>query len=197
MMKLDRSGIFKARPVAMGVQTAKESRSVAVWIEFLITDQLDGTEWQSWAVYEEHSITGYFWVVKRDGTINNPTVENLALVLDWDGNLESIGGDPPDIPVQITVQEDTYKDRTSLKVAWLNAADSQPKAVTASPEQVKQINSQFGSLLRAAAGAARKTKTKPAGKPAPRTAASKPETATQTATIDDGGMFDPENPNQE
>ena len=204
MNKLDRAGTFKARPVAMGLQNAKESKSVAVWIEFQITAQQEGEDWTDWTGYEDHSIVGYFWIVKKDGSVNTRTVENLAEVLDWDGNPDTIMGDPPDISVQITVAEDTYQGRTSLKVQWLNPVDYQGGIATATPEQVQQIKVQFGSLLRAAAGAARKTKAAP--KPLPKVgqkatataaanAAPSARAATQMATIDDGALFDPNDPN--
>lgn len=166
MRRLDRVGIFLARPVAMGLQNAKETKAVSVWVEFQITAQQDGTEWTDWSSYEDHSITGYFWIVKKDGTVNERTVANLAEVLDWDGNPETISGDPPDIPVQITVAEETYNGNITLRVQWLNPADYQGGIQSATPEQVKQINAQFGSLLRAAAGAARKPKT--TAKPLPK-----------------------------
>ena len=198
MNKLDRAGTFKARPVAMGLQNAKESKSVAVWIEFQIIAQQENEGWTDWSGYEDHAIVGYFWIVKKDGSVNTRTVENLAEVLDWDGNPDTIMGDPPDIPVQITVAEDTYNGKTSLKVQWFNPVDYQGGIVSASPEQVKAINAQFGSLLRAAAGAARKTKAAP--KPLPKVGAKTTATAaaTQTATAVLGDApFDPNNPNDE
>jgi hypothetical protein len=158
MNRLDRTGVFKARPVAMGLQNAKESNAIAVWIEFQVTAQQEGDAWTDWGGYEDQSIVGYFYIVKKDGSVNTRVVENLAEVIDWDGNPETIGGDPPDIPVQITVAEDTYNGKTSLKVQWLNPVDYQGSIVSATPEQVKQISAQFGSLLRAAAGAVRKPK---------------------------------------
>lgn len=186
MNKLDRAGVFKARPIAMGLQPSRETKSVAVWIEFQITAQQDGSEWTDWSEYEDHSITGFFYIVKRDGNVNVPTVENLAAVLDWDGNPETIGGDPPDILVQITVEEDTYNGKTALKVKWLNSADYQGGVSTATPDQVKAISAQFGSVLRAAAGAARKTKTATKAKPPAKTA------PVAQAAIPYTGQFDPD-----
>jgi len=198
MNRLDRPGVFKARPVAMGLKNGSEgSKSAAVWIEFQIEAQLDGTEWTSWAEYEDHSIIGDFWIIKKDGSINQPTVARLAEVLDWDGNPDTICGNPPDIPVQITVGEETYNGQTRLKVQWLNPVDYQGGVASATPEQVKQINAQFGSLLRAAAGAARKTKTTaPKGKPPAKTAP-KTEPVTAQAAIPYEGQFDPDDPNND
>jgi hypothetical protein len=156
MKRLDREGVFRARPVDMGLKPSTDTKSVAVWIEFQITAQQDGSEWTDWSGYEDHSIVGYFYIVKKDGAVNEATVANLVEVLDWDGDPDSIVGTPPDIPVQITVANETYNGKTTLKVQWLNPADYQGGAKKATPEEVQQIKKQFGSLLRAAAGAARK-----------------------------------------
>ena len=186
MNRLDRAGIFKAKPIAMGLKPGRETKSVAVWIEFHILAQRDGDGWVDWFDYEDHSIIGEFNIVKKDGTVNERGVANLAEVLDWNGDPDTIVGDPPDIPVQITVGEETYNNVTRLKVQWLNSVDYQGGIQSATPEQVKQIKAQFGSLLRAAAGAARKPK-----------ADAKPKKASppKQESIAYAGQFDPNNPN--
>lgn len=178
MLKLDRPGIFKAKPFAWFVRNSEQSQSVSISIEFVILEQLDGTEWADWSQYEEHSIIGDFWVVKKDGSINVNAVENLVEAVGWDCNLTSVAGPAPDVVVQITVQEEEYRGNTRLKVAWLNPGDFTPRPQSAAPEQVQQLQSRFGSLLRAAAGSALK---KPGnGKPVvakPKPAAPKPAAA--------------------
>lgn len=179
MLKLDRPGIFKAKPFAWFVRNSEQSQSVSISIEFVILEQLDGTEWADWSQYEEHSIIGDFWVVKKDGSINVNAVENLVEAVGWDCNLTSVAGPAPDVVVQITVQEEEYRGNTRLKVAWLNPGDFTPRPQSAAPEQVQQLQSRFGSLLRAAAGSALK---KPGnGKPAAATPAAAPAVAPAAA----------------
>lgn len=152
-MRLDRAGIFKAKPTSWGVQKSEGSQSVAIAIDFTILAQLEGYEWADWSGYEEHTITGYFWVIKKDGSINSTTVTSICESLYWNCSLESIANDPvPDMVVQITVKEETYNGQTRLKVGWLNPGDYSPKAAYAPVEEVKELQTRFGSLLRAAGG---------------------------------------------
>ena len=76
-MQLDRPGIFKAVPTAWKIRSY-DSGAVAVSIQFLINAQLDGNEWVSWAEAEEHTVYGEFFVIKKDGTINQTIVTQLA-----------------------------------------------------------------------------------------------------------------------
>ena len=101
MKLLDRAGTFKAVPQNWGLAPSKDSKSVALLVEFLITAQLDGDEWVDWMQYEDHSISGYFYIVKRDGGINTATVENLAQVLGYDGTLKCLQAGPPNTICQI------------------------------------------------------------------------------------------------
>jgi len=152
-VKLDREGIFKARPVSFGVKPSAQSQSLAVVMEFVILAQLDGTEWVDWSEYEEHRITGYFYVIKADGTVNVSTVDQLGAAIAWNGDLDY---DPSAYVVQITVKNEEYNGRSSLKVGWINPGDFTPSASVAPPEEVTSLKARFGSLLRAAASTAPK-----------------------------------------
>lgn len=167
-IQLERAGIFKARPMAWGLQKSDQTQSVAVGIEFAIVAMLDNGAWQDWTQYEEHTITGYFYVVKRDGTINTRTVENLVQALGWNGDLSSVLAPPPDRVVQITVNAEEYEGKIRHKVQWINPEDYTPKPVFIEAGEVQTLQNRFGSLLRAAAASV-----KPAPAPVPRPAASK------------------------
>lgn len=162
--KLDRPGIFKARPFSWNVSTKDDSQSVAVALGFLVLSQLEGEEWVSWERddVEPHHVYGYFYVVKRDGSINSTAVKQLVESLGWNGDLRSVTGEPPDVVVQITVKEETYNGKTQLKATWMNPGDYVPQPYGASEGDVAKLQSKFGPLLRAAAGGA--TKAKPAAK---------------------------------
>lgn len=154
MKELDRAGIFKARPLRWYIRKSNDTQAVALSMELLILGQWGGQEWADWSEYEEHSIYGDFWVVKSDGTVNVQTVENLAKAIGWFGDLNQVTGDPPAVIVQITVKEEQYKGRSRLKVAWINHGDYTPTANEVSPEEVRDLQNRFGSLLRAAASGA-------------------------------------------
>lgn len=175
-MRLDREGIFMARPLSWGVKQSTQSQSVAIVMDFIIGAQLVDGEWESWADYEEQTITGYFYVVKADGSINTTSVDRLALSIGWNGNLEF---GVPECNVQITVkmETDARNGRQMLKVAWINPGDYTPQPQTTTPETIKSLTAQYGSLLRAAAAAK-------LPKPAPKPKQEKPSPATNEDTAD-------------
>jgi hypothetical protein len=160
-IKLDREGIFMARAIGWQVRTFDSSQAVAVNIEFQILGQLnDAGGWDDWREYEEHTVYGMFFVLKKDGTVNTTTIEQLARSLGWNGDLYTIGDDsPPRVPVQITVKAEEYKSSLIYKASWINPKDFKPQPIGASNQQVADLNARFGSLLRAAAAAALSPKT--------------------------------------
>jgi len=186
---LSRPGIFKARPVAWSVKQF-DSGSVAINMKFLVLAELDGKDWLSWSEYEEHHVYGDWFVVKKDGTINTDAVEQLVACIGWDASLGSIVGSPPDVVVQISVKPDEYRGETRYKASWMNPEDFVPAPQGESPEEVRQLDARFGSLLRAAAGAA---KAKPkAAKPKPATVP--PSEPSGPAPLSDDGRPMVQNP---
>lgn len=153
LRSIDREGIFKVRPREWWVRKA-DSNAVAVSFDFDILEQHNGTDWDSWAEYEQHTVFGDYWVVKKDGTINTAVVEQLAASIGWDGNLSAVQDTPPNVVAQITVKAETYEGKTRFKAGWMNPENFTPGPAGAAPEEVNQLQSQFGSLLRAAAAGA-------------------------------------------
>ena len=154
-IKLDRGGIFMARAISWQVRTF-DSMAAAINIEFQILGQLnDVGGWDDWLKFEDHTVYGLFFFAKKDGSINETTVAQLAKSLGWRGDLFEVqDGPPPRTPVQITVGSEEYKGQQYYKVMWINPKDYTPQPQSATPEKVSTLNAQFGSLLRAAAAAA-------------------------------------------
>ncbi len=166
-MRLDRPGIFKARPLSWAVRTA-DSGAVAIALEYLVLAQLDGAEWVDWSAAEDHTVFGDTYVVKKDGTVHTSGVEQLVAALGWNGDLRSVAGVPPQVVVQITVKEEEYQGKKRLKVSWVNPGDYSPRPEAASDGDVARLQVRFGSLLRAAAAVAtKKAPPKPPTPPAP------------------------------
>lgn len=171
---LDREGIFKARPVSWVVKTFPNSRSVAIAIDFVVTAQLDGSEWQDWSAYDEVRVRGDYFVVKKTGEPNLVTIQQLAESMGWGGSLGQVHGEsPPLVIVQIQVKEEVYNGKSFFKACWMNPGDYVPTGGGADEDAVKQLDAQFGSLLRAAAG----SKVPKAGVKAPPPPAAKPKPA--------------------
>ena len=182
---LERAGIFRAKPVSWSVRPAKETASIAIGIEYSIVAQLDGHDWIDWTAYDEHRVSGYHYVVKKDGKPNVNTVQQLAAAIGWGGSLKQVvNGPPPDCIVQITVKENTYNGKTTYRAEWVNPENYVPTGGGADEQEVDQLQARFGSLLQAAASSRPKPPSggAPAAKPAPpksapAPAASEPPTA--------------------
>jgi hypothetical protein len=144
MRQLDREGVFKATPMQWGINNSENSQSVALVVVYRILAQFDAGDWQDWAEYEDHQITGYHYIVKRDGQVNTTTVDNLVQSIGWDGNLDLSAG-PPEVVCQITTENEEYNGKSSLKVKWLNPENFAPGPKTADAATVKQLAARYGS----------------------------------------------------
>lgn len=199
MNRLDREGIFKARPVSWKVQPSKQSQSVGINVEFQIVAQLvDGVDangdkvstWESWEEFEPHNCYGTFWVIGKTGQQNVTAIDQLVVSGLWNGDLKAVLGPVPEIVVQITVKAEDYNGQTYYKASWLNPEDHVPGPGGAGRDEVEKLSSQFGSLLRAAAAGAKKGAKPPAPKPSAPAAAAPSKPATATAAVAEPGAND-------
>lgn len=160
---IDREGIFRVRAETWKVRRADNSKSVAISFRFAILEQLDGQEWHDWGQYGGYFVYGDFYVVKKDGTVNAKAVEQLSQSLGWDGSLRTVATcAPPDVVVQVKVEENIYNGRTTYRAAWMNPGDFVPTGGGEDEDSVRELDALFGSQLRAAAVG---SGAKPAGRP--------------------------------
>ncbi len=185
MRRLDRPGIFRARPLSWSVRASETSQAVALSIEFLILAQFEGSRWTNWAEYEPHRVFGDFYVIKRDGSVNQTMVEQLAASLGWSGDLREVGQAVPEVTVQITVKEDAYNGQVRFKADWINPGDHVPPPAGTAKGELGALQARFGSLLRAAAAGARRTAPVP---PAPAGRAPSPPPPAEATPFDDGDI---------
>ena len=111
---------------------------------------------------------GAIWIIKKDGKLNQSQVESLVQCADWDGDIKSIeNGNWKPTPCSFVVNKDTHKDESRFRVSWLNDYDREPGASGhVSPERAQELQTQYGSELRALAGnVARNNVSPPEGKP--------------------------------
>jgi hypothetical protein len=187
---LDRPGIFKARPFNWSVEPSTSSKAVAISIGLLIEAQYENGEWISWSEYEPHQVRGWWYVIGKNGQVNQTAVDQLAKSLGWNGDLKGISNSsPPDVLVQITVQTNTYNEKTTYKAGWMNPGDFVPEFGGASEEDVAKLSVQFGSLLRAAAASVAKAAPKAAGKTPPKPAPKNLAKPTPAAPAEDDVPF--------
>ncbi len=99
MIKLEREGRFMAEILSWGIRPARDTQAVGINMEFKILAQQDGDTWTDWTPYDDHYVYGDFYVIKKDGTINDTTVAQLAKAVRWPGDLSFVAGPPRGGPV--------------------------------------------------------------------------------------------------
>jgi hypothetical protein len=156
LKRLHQSGIFKASPQSWDVRTA-QSGAVAINMGFLIAFELENDDWASWADFDQHMTYGDWWIIKKDGTINQQAVDQLVECLGWNGDLNSIVGPPPASLVQISVKEEMYKGEPQYKAAWMNPENYEGGGGFggANASETQALVNRFGSLLKAAAASSK------------------------------------------
>lgn len=161
---IDRPGIFKARASAWKVKRFDNSRSVAIAIRFDLLEMLNQGQWTSLAEFGQFQVYGDYFVIGKEGGVNQTAVDQLARSLGWAGSFRAVeaGPPPPDL-VQVKVVEDRYGEEVRFKASWLNPGDYKPDFAGKDPEGVRDLDAEYGSLLRAAAGG---STPRPAGRPA-------------------------------
>ena len=165
---LDRVGTFKVHPISYGWwNPGGGAEAAAVTFEVLAEWDEENQQWIDWKEYEVE-VEGYFWLVKKDGTLNQKQVEALARHMGWDGNFESISDQswrPTDC--QVAVTEDEWKGNIRYRAAWINGLDDVPRQGTSSLgfDDAKALQAKHGASIRALMANARQKAPKPAGKP--------------------------------
>ena len=191
----NREGLFNAYPVEVGVDETGPNKLATCIINFRLYEELQPSgEWADCSD-EQFEVTGYFYLEKRDGSLNTITLDSLKSALGWDGRdpfwLQE--ADLSQHPVQVKLAFEEYGGKTRIKVQFLNPFGSTAGGGVSKADDAtrRTISNRLGSKLRAVAGPAQ-APTKPAGppklppakpkaKPAPPPAAPKNEPAPPVA----------------
>jgi hypothetical protein len=171
----NREGLFHAHPASIGVDETGQNNLATCIIGFSLYEELADGAWEN--CEDEHlEITGYFYIEKKDRSINTLTVDALKAAFGWDGRdpfwLQDT--DLSQHPVQVKLGFEEYNGKQRIKVQFLNPHGSAPSGVRKGDENVrKSVNARLGAKLRATAGSVPSPSPKsPApprapGKPAP------------------------------
>jgi len=172
----NREGRFKATILEHGVAETGPNKLATFVCRFQLTQELINGEWEP--VDEDFDITGYFYLEKRDGTLNTVTIDHLKSAFGWDGRdpfwLQD--ADFGQLVVQVKLAFETYDNKTRLKVQYVDAEGATPSGVPQADDAARRtIATRLGAKFRANAGGT----PAPAPKPSPRTrpAPPKPEPA--------------------
>lgn len=174
MPMLDRAGTFHAYPTDIGVAETGPNNLATVTIAFSIFEEkTDGTFYD--VASEGAELTGWFYVEKKDGSLNQMTLDALKSAFPaWDGSDLFWLQDTPlaEHPVQIVADFETYNGNEKLKVKWLNPFGSEGgNGGVTKTESTKQtgIRNRLSSKLRAVGtGASAPAPSSPAPKSPPK-----------------------------
>jgi len=170
MPDLDREGNFRVRPIEWTLRENDKTGSVNLSIKFVVIEQYAGDgEWSSWAGYDEHEVYGNYNIVKKDGKLNETTIEQLMTGLGWDGDFGRLTDAKPFEPwnCQVRVEQETYNNQTRFRAGWLSHFDNVPGAPGIDAERAGALQTQYGGQLRAIASNIQREAAKPAGSPTP------------------------------
>ena len=154
MAMADREGRFTAVVLDRSITSTGQNNLATVILAFrLLTERVDD-EWKDCSS-EEMEIRGYFYLEKKDGSLNTFTIDTLKDALGWDGR-DTTWFDEAQLPdVQVTLQNDTYQGKTRLKVQWLNPLDYEGtggEIQKSTDSERAGIAARLNSKLRAMAG---------------------------------------------
>lgn len=165
----DRAGNFRVSIMDYGL-VEEQSGAIAISIQVKLLEiwDSDASEWKGWGEYNMEA-NGKIYVIKKDGSVNKGQAEALMKFAGWDGLFDTIANHQWDCtPFSCNVEEDEYEGKIRFKIGFVNDYNRTPGAfnnVTA--DKAKELQSRFGSSLRALAGTVKRSATPTNGMPAP------------------------------
>ena len=165
----NKEGLFNAYPANVGVGETGPNNLATCVIAFQLYEELQNGEWTDCSA-EDLSITGYFYIEKRDRSLNQMTIDALKAALGWDG-VDLFWLQDTDLsghPVQVRLGFEEYQGKNRIKVRFLNPHGASPSGVTKADDATRRtINNRLGAKLRAVSGGTPAPAPPPKGTPAP------------------------------
>lgn len=160
---IDREGDFRGRITEYGLRKL-DSGAVCLSIHAALEEKYEEGEWQDWQQYE-YTAAGDVWLVKKDGTINEPAARSLVECAGWDGEFSSLSQATfAPKPCQFTIKTDTYNGETRYRISFVNPFDRTPGGGGLGNVDTKaaaSLDSQYGSQMRALFGNAKRNAAAP------------------------------------
>lgn len=167
-MLANRKGIFLATIGERGVAPTGPNKLTTVTLQYQLIEELQGGQFVD-IVSEGMTITGYHYLEKTDGTLNQFIIDKLKEATGWNGVdpfwLED--SMPADVVVKVELDFESYNGKDTLKVKWLNHKDDAGGGGVAksTPQDRTAIKNKLAAKLRAASGGTPVKAPAPAGKP--------------------------------
>lgn len=157
MPQINSPGRYRGRIIAWGLQDARESQSVAIYIKCQVNqfrnEAINPPQWEDLTYGDQQGpweVDGVLWIINKQGQPLQEQIERFMQATGWSGRIEQITGeeqwDPADI--QFSVEENVWKERKSYRISFIYAYDSEPRSQMA-PDKVQHFKRAFGSQLRA------------------------------------------------
>lgn len=149
-----KDGRYRAIVSDIGINESGQPPKCCVAMTFTITSERSQDNiWRDNSA-ENLSITGYFYIEKNDGSLNEFTIKNFKDTLRWDGRdlnhlLTAKGAE-----VQITCGYEEYNGKRSMRVQFLNPADWEGGGVQHDDKALSRAQNRLGAKLRANSGGA-------------------------------------------
>lgn len=148
---VDREGTFKATIIENGIK-AFDSGAVAFTFSVRLTALWDSAaeKWWPWEQYNQ-GCDGDIWLVNKQQKLLDLNVKSLAKALNWNGDFTVLGTPNAQFPdVQVVIKNDEYKDKTRLRVQFLNPVNSTPGGMgLADDTAINALKARFGGQIRA------------------------------------------------
>ena len=165
----NREGLFHGYPASIGIDEIGNSKLATCVINFTLFEELVGGEWVN-CEDESLDITGWFFLEKKDGSVNTSAVDSLKAAFGWDGRdmfwLQDT--DLTQQAVQVRLAFEEYQGKSRIKVKFLNPYGSAPTGGVTKADEGKRLalSARLGAKFRALAGGTPAPAPKPEGKPA-------------------------------
>lgn len=155
-MLIDRASTFRGRVVDHGVSLS--TNGFPQWVAQLIATEIydegdDDNEgkWVDWSEYDVNEITSY-QVLFGGNKKETLAVPQIKKITGWKGNSFQVLNDLnlSEVGIQFRVEENTYQEKTSLQVAWIDEYDAVlgRRVTKLDPEDLKKLDAQYAQLLK-------------------------------------------------
>ena len=166
-MLVDRAATFRGKAVDYGVSASSGGFPQFV-LSLVATEIYDAEEqkWVDWSEYDVNEITAYCILFGSKG--ETLTFNQVKKVFNWDGaDFQTLSeGDYSEVGIQFRVEEDTYEQKTRLKVVWIDEFDAEPgrSVKKLGADELKQLTAKYAQFLKAKPAVPAKAPAKSPGK---------------------------------
>ncbi len=163
MSLIDRAATFRGRITDHGV--GKTKNEFPQWVAQLVALEIYDEEekvWVDWSSYDVNEIMAYLVLFGSKG--ETLTCQQVKKVTGWDG-LSFVGLEALDLSetkIQFRVEENTYDEKTSLQVSWIDEYDAEPGRTVRKLDatEMKSLDAQYANMLKSSGKTAAPTKAK-------------------------------------